>query len=259
MKVLSWNILHGGGRRLPWIALEVLDEAPDVVCLTEYRNGIGGGQLRGVLADHGLCYQHATDAARGRNGILVAARMPIGTLNEASPKLVTLELPEAGLALTAAHLPDARRGDLKAETRKSAAWHAVLDEARARRGGYHAVLGDFNTGRHRIDEDGTTFTCTALMGQLRTLGYLDSWADRPERPLCDPRAVTWTSHTGAGFRLDHTWCSPPLAARVRGVDYRHGPRLRGLSDHSAMVVELSEPSKNSEFGGPLATPTQKTL
>ena len=244
MKLLTWNILHGGGPRMPRIALELLERDADVVCLTEFRPGIRGGQLRGVLADHGYSHQHATAAAPRRNGILVAARTRLHTPREVSPKLVTLDLPDADLGLTVAHLPDARRGDARAEARKSAAWHAVLDEARGRRTRHHAVVGDFNTGRHRLDEAGETFTCTALMGQLRTLGYRDAWADGAggAAPSTARRApvATWTSHTGAGFRLDHSWCSGPLSARVRTAEYVHAPRLAGLSDHSMMVVELAE-------------------
>jgi len=240
MKILTWNILHGGGQRLPWIALELLDAGADVVCLTEFRPGLRGGQLRGVLADHGYAHQHATDPGPRRNGILVAARTRVRTPREHSPKLVTVDLPDRGLALTVAHLPDARRGDARAEARKSAAWHAVLAEAGARRDANHAVVGDFNTGRARLDEAGDTFTCTPLMGRLRTMGYRDAWADTPVCRASRHRAFSWVSHAGAGFRLDHAWCSRALFSRVRTAEYLHAPRLRGLSDHAAMVVELHE-------------------
>ncbi|MEM7754783.1 MAG: endonuclease/exonuclease/phosphatase family protein [Planctomycetota bacterium] len=254
MKIFAWNILHGGGKRLPWIALELLDARADVVCLTEFRPGLGGGQLRGVLADHGYAHQHATDPGPRRNGVLIASRSALCAPREHNAKLVTVELPEAKISLTVAHLPDAKRGDVRAETKKSAAWHAVLDEARGRTCADHAVVGDFNTGRHRIDEAGETFTCTALMGQLRTLGYRDAWSDVGQYIEAETTTytgvgvaarrrptATWVSHAGTGFRLDHAWCSGSLARRVRTARYLHEPRQRRLSDHSAMVVELADP------------------
>ncbi len=250
MRLLTWNILHGGGRRMPRIALELLEIDADLIALCEYRPGIMGGQLRGVLADHGWKHQHATadpgpNAGR-RNALLIAARTPLrpietrlaGPHAALSRKLATVELPELDLAVTVAHVPDARKGDARAEARKSAAWHALLAEAAVRRGAAHAVLGDLNTGRHRLDEPGATFTCTALLGRLRTLGYRDAWADRAEIEPSRGRAFSWVSHAGTGFRLDHAWCSEALSGSVAGVEYLHGPRLRGLSDHAALVVDL---------------------
>lgn len=250
VRLLTWNILHGGGRRMPRIALELLEIDADLIALCEYRPGIMGGQLRGVLADHGWVHQHDTsgdgpDAGR-RNALLIAARTPLrpvgtplsGPHAALARKLATVELPEFDLAVTVAHVPDARLGDARAEARKSAAWHAVLAEASARRGLAHAVLGDLNTGRHRVDERGSTFSCTALLGRLRTLGYRDAWADRSDAEPSRGRAFSWVSHAGAGFRLDHAWCSEALSGSVSGAEYLHGPRLRGLSDHAALVVEL---------------------
>lgn len=237
---------------MPRIALELLEIDADLIALCEYRAGIMGGQLRGVLADHGWVHQHDTsgaapDAGR-RNALLIAARTPLrpvrtrlsGPHAALARKLATVELPELDLAVTVAHVPDARRGDARAESRKSAAWHAVLAEASARRDRAHAVLGDLNTGRHRVDERGSTFTCTALLGRLRTMGYRDAWADRAEAEPgpARARAFSWVSHAGAGFRLDHAWCSEALSGSVAGAEYLQGPRLRGLSDHAALVVEL---------------------
>jgi hypothetical protein len=60
MRILAWNILHGGsGRRLPEIVLALLGHRPDVVVLSEFRARLGG-QIRGILADHGLSHQAAT-------------------------------------------------------------------------------------------------------------------------------------------------------------------------------------------------------
>ncbi|MBZ0171544.1 MAG: hypothetical protein K8E66_04120, partial [Phycisphaerales bacterium] len=68
MKLLTWNILHGGGpERLCWIALALLDWAPDVIALTEFR-ARRGGSLRGVLADHGWPHQALSEAAASENG-----------------------------------------------------------------------------------------------------------------------------------------------------------------------------------------------
>ena len=39
MRLLSWNILQGGGKRATGIADAIVDIAPDIVSLQEFRNG----------------------------------------------------------------------------------------------------------------------------------------------------------------------------------------------------------------------------
>ncbi|MEU9836303.1 endonuclease/exonuclease/phosphatase family protein [Streptosporangium sp. NPDC048047] len=43
--------------------------------------------------------------------------------------------------------------------------------------------------------------------------------------------------SGAGYRFDHIFCSPPEA--VTSCCYLHDPRLAGLSDHAAMAATLT--------------------
>jgi hypothetical protein len=54
VRLLVWNIRHGGGERIPRI-LGVLDEhRPDVVVLTEFRNNRRGEVIREWLANEGF-------------------------------------------------------------------------------------------------------------------------------------------------------------------------------------------------------------
>ena len=63
-----------------------------------------------------------------------------------------------------------------------------------------------------------------------------------ERPLTRPEHLssdgTWLSHRKNGFRLDHAFASPEAAARVTSCRYSHREREAGLSDHSAVIVEI---------------------
>lgn len=244
-RLLAWNLRHGGGsQRMPEIALRLLEHRPDVVILTEFRRTTGG-QIAGVLADHGLLHQHSTEPPAGRNGVLVASRdaMDVGaelvgtavTSVACGPraglnrKLADVTLPGLGLALAAVHIPCDGRG-----LGREAAFQAVVSLARRRRQEPFVLMGDFNAGRHRLDEEGATFTCTRCLGQLAAMGYRDAWRDRN----ADGREFSWYSHEGAGFRIDHAFVSAPAAPRVRGCWYSHKERRRGLSDHSALVLDL---------------------
>ncbi|MFO0861681.1 MAG: endonuclease/exonuclease/phosphatase family protein [Phycisphaerales bacterium] len=248
IRVLHWNILHGGGaRRMPEIVLSLLGEAPDVILLSEYRTTIGG-QIRGVLADHGLVHQCSSLPAKHKNGLLVASRFSIEGLPGSAPNTHGLSarwidawLPQANLHLTGLHIPDDSH-----PTARATCWQRVVASARVHRAQPHVFLGDFNTGRHHIDEEGRTFTCTAQLGAVATLGYADAF--RIFAP--DAREWTWiapvrsrlrpenTAGSG-GFRIDSALVSPALLPRMRGARYSHSVREKGISDHSAMVVEFS--------------------
>lgn len=241
MKLLTWNIMHGGGpERLCWIALALLDWAPDVIALTEFRARRGGG-LRAVLADHGWAHQARSDADPNENSVLIASRQPI-TSTDRHPglgcahrkRLLTARL-DCGTSITAAHIPDARRSDSGAMVDKATVWHEVLRVAETRRNAPHIVMGDLNTGRHRLDEAGSTFSCTALLGRLASMGYTDAW----RAVHGGARAASWFSHTGAGFRLDHALVSGPIAGCIRSAEYGAAALESGLSDHAPLLLEVA--------------------
>lgn len=233
--IFTWNILHGGGRRIPEILLRLLEHAPDVIVLTEYRVARGGA-IRGVLADHGWTHQFCTDPPENRNGLLIACRQPLTPQPEPPPpkeltgKWAMVEIPGLGFSLAAAHIPEVREG-----TTKTRAWTFVEGVARAKVGEAFAIVGDLNTGRSLQDEEAPMLTCSAFMGRLWTIGYRDAW--RELHP--DAREYSWYSHLGHGFRLDHVLLSPALASRLETAKYGHAERKDGLSDHASLTVRLT--------------------
>jgi exodeoxyribonuclease III len=56
---------------------------------------------------------------------------------------------------------------------------------------------------------------------------------------------SWFGRAGDGYRFDHFFISRRLSRFVSACSYDHGPRLRGLSDHSAMVLTLHAQSDNA--------------
>lgn len=239
VRILAWNILHGGGaRRLPEIVLSLLAHEPDVVVLTEFRSRLGG-QIRGVLADHGLTHQAATPTPQGSNGLLIASRERL-SLRDDAPKGHPaarrpcwrdrwLEVRLPNFTLSGVHVPDDGR-----PTDRAAYWQSLVAFARARRDEPVLLIGDFNTGRHRADEEGATFSCTAQLGALWTLGYRDAW--RELNPTA--RESTWVSPLGGGFRIDAAHVSAPLLPRLRGARHSDRERVEGVSDHSAVLIDL---------------------
>jgi exodeoxyribonuclease III len=253
LSILSWNILHGGGaRRTPGIVLALLEWDSDVVVLSEFRSRMGG-QIAGVLADHGWRYQVRTDPEPGVNGMFVAAREPIRVLDWNCPEPrrgVSVMLEHSSVVVTAVHIPDARASDARALGRKSLFWHSVLDHVSGLRDWAHVLIGDFNTGRHRQDERGSTFTSVALLGRLTAMGYRDAY--RIVEP--DGRAFSWESAQGGRYRLDHAFVSKCLCGCVFCAEYGHVERSSGLSDHAILRLKLG---KNGQNVGEMTKTSQK--
>ncbi len=239
MRLVCWNILHGGGpRRTPLIALRLCDLSPDLVVLTEFRRTTGG-QIAGVLHDCGLVHQATTGPAAGRNGVFIAARTPLvpgepGPAAWASNRWLDVWMPEVGVWLTGVHAPDAHRSDAGRLQRQAAFWQHVVRTCRARRDGCHLVAGDLNAGRHGLDEAGRSFTGPAFLGRLASMGYRDGYR------LLSPRdrSPTWVSPAGSGFRIDAVWVSEAMSRGVRRA-WHEGPALdSGESDHAPVVVDF---------------------
>jgi len=228
---------------MPEITLRLLEHAPDIAVLTEFRASIGG-QIAGVLADHGLTHQQRSPAAPDRNGILIASRFelaaPAAAVGGVCPlpaKWAEAFLPALNVTLAGVHVPDDSR-----PTERAAYWQFLVEYARVHGHGSCIVMGDFNSGRHRVDEPGATFGSTALLGSFCTLGFRDAY--RETHPL--GRETSWVSYEGGGFRVDHAFVSKALLPRVVGVAYSQTERVEKVSDHSILLLELSTAPVTSE-------------
>lgn len=258
---MAWNILHGGGpRRVPEIALAIVEQQPDIVLLSEFRAGRGGA-LRAVLADHGLTQQLTTADVAGssvarpasvrgaggeavaserssvpRNGLLLASRWPLAPMHEPVPpralasRWVVARCAAAGLVIAGVHVPDAEG------TARNEALAFVAGAARLLREESVVLAGDFNAGRAGIDGPEGWSQASPWIGAIAAAGFEDAWR------LANPggREGTWRSRTGTALRLDHAYVSASARGRVRSA--RHAQELLrpGISDHAAVLVTLSD-------------------
>lgn len=230
--------------RSPEITLALLGYAPDIIALCEVRSTFGG-QIAGVLADHGWTHQRSTFVPRGGNGLLIASRVPIEPGEPAGPGIdprrwLDVRVSEVDWRLSLIHVPHAHSSDRAEFAKRVRYFRGLIEHARRRSATRHVIIGDANIGRHRVDEPGASFTCTPMLGELLTLGYIDAWKTR--NPL--QKQGSWRSHTGQERRIDHAFVSTDLAARVSDARYHHGARLRGLSDHSPLEIQFE-----TEVGG----------
>jgi exonuclease III len=249
VRIVSWNVA-GRRTRLPEQAAAVAGLAPDVVCLQEVTiNSLP--EWRAALDDSGL--EHSVtplDDGRPpsprRLAVLTAARDPLTRLDLPA----TLPWPERAVAVTLrgatllnVHSPISPSPDLaKVRTHEELyAWITGHDPA--------ILVGDLNTPRRDLP-DGTVLTFAhdtkgrlreergerwaaaerALVHTLRADdGFQDAFAGAYER--------TWTyPRDKGGYRLDHALTrNVEVTARA----YAHDWRLSGLSDHSAVVLDVA--------------------
>ena len=234
MKILSWNILHGGGKR----ALDILDvikkEQPDIVTLQEFRHGSSKKVLLDGLAKMGLDEQFAPETRNAReNSVLIASRYSFQAIvfpEEASLPALAIQtfFPDlAGLNLIAVHLPHKKK--------QPPYFHALLDLNKRHLKENSLIIGDFNCGIPFEDSETKSFEHTFLFQQLLRNGWVDAWRSRNK----NKREFTWISTKQKnGFRYDHALASPDLNGIIKKVQYDHKVRLNKISDHSLMAVEL---------------------
>jgi exonuclease III len=260
LRILSWNILHGGGpKRIPEITLAILAREPDVVVLTEFRAS-RGGQLRAMLADAGLEHQLTSVAREGGNAVLMASRQRLEVVEDGPEadggRFLHAVVGEgaARLDLVGVHVPDRVEGG-----RKARFWRHLVSMAPVWGAGACVLVGDLNTARRGIDTSRNDFgvtSCADLMGVFSSHGFKDAWL----RAHPGQREATWRLPRGilerveggrgwsgaavggaaSGSRIDAAYVSAALADRIGEVWHDHGPRESGVSDHSLLVLDLIE-------------------
>ncbi len=215
---------------------------PSLVVLCEFRGTPPSQALASRLAEMGLGHQRSTVAADEptRNALLVASQWPLRRFATATaPKepcrwlAVRVGSPEP-LVLGALHVPNR-------ETGRKYEFHDAVVSLAARWTRRPAMLvGDTNTGWPILDEQVPCFGPReeAFLRSINALGWADAFRHLRGRA----RAYSWYSPNGRnGFRLDQAFLNPRLLPRLRRASYIWGGgRADGLSDHAALLIDLSE-------------------
>jgi exodeoxyribonuclease III len=241
LRILLWNLLHGGGKRIPALVDAALRHEPDVCVLTESR-ATTVEHVTAMLAEHGLSHHLASDTPPRKNGVLVAGRTPL--VRRAGPdgqiyqqRWVEADLPECGFQIVACHIPP--KISIGVE-QKAAFWSTLLGYAADAVDRPALIVGDLNTGAPYRDEHRATLYCADQFLQLEGLGWVDAW-----RRFHGPARKEWSwvfpRRRSYGYRLDHAFCTPPLAERLMACRYSHAERQARISDHSLMLIDLATP------------------
>ncbi len=242
MRILALNLRAGGNATsIPQIARRASHLDADIVVFSEYRSTRFGALVRAELGRIGLSHQACTPAIRG-NGVLIASTEPFEAFPNPFARFHRLQM-------YGVYLPgqDRKRPHLRcliaAAKRHNDAGDSVV------------CIGDFNSGQNETDIEVNLrsgrlrdqFSTADLYQQLEHQ-WTEAWAHLhpgeyefswyPFRR--DPEYRSY-----AGWRIDKAFLSPSILPKLEAAEYDHLFRVDGLSDHSALLVDLStgdEPS-----------------
>ena len=246
LRIVSWNIRAGGGRRVDQIANAIERWGADVAALSEFRATPPSLNLAARLEALGLRHQISTADSRmaAANRLLIASRRPLSRVNlRNAPKepglwALTEIAASRPFSMGAMHIPNRVSG------RKYSYHEAILRLARGWRRGPALIVGDTNSGRIGIDEEAPVFSKgeEKWMVALERLG----WRDGFRFLYGDTRVYTWYSPNGQnGFRLDEAFVNRHLISRLLDTRYEWALPAEGdgrrdaVSDHAALIVDLA--------------------
>jgi exonuclease III len=238
LRILSWNILHGGGKRSHDILEVIKNIQPDIVTLQEFRNGNNSEPLLEGLSQAGLTTQFVptTKSARENTPIIASRHKFQATVfpqeNSKGVHAIHAHLPASenlshALNLVAVHLPHKKL--------QLPYFHALLDLSKNHLNENSLLIGDFNCGIPFEDSETKSFYATHLFQELLQKGWIDAWRSRNK----NNREFTWiSSKKKHGFRYDHALVSPALNHSIQSIEYNHEVRLKKISDHSLLSLEV---------------------
>ncbi len=234
MKLVSWNVSHGGGKRTGAIVETLMRLSPDVIALQEFRTSSIPAILE-PLRDAGWKYKASTTSQPATNGICVLSRFGLRTTNPpldcpAPRRWLCFESEGSRGSFAILHIPAAGKKSCKKEF-----WDCILQYARANLETPFLFAGSFNTGIPLVDETSRSFVCAKQFRELSEIGFTDLW----RKFHGDVREYTWFSNYGNGFRLDHAFASPGMTERAVRCEYIHEPRTEGTSYHSLVLLETA--------------------
>jgi exodeoxyribonuclease-3 len=265
VRIVSWNVARRNSR-LAEQAAALAGREPDVVALQEitsrtlplWRAALKTIGLQHVRASLDRADPAREPATRRVTGVLLGSRT---SLAEASA--LAVPWPETALAARASsegtgpielhcvHVPNAANGWVKVRTLEAIRAGLATTSSAPR-----VLCGDLNTPRRELPDGEVLSFARDSRGRLRPergaewdqaelgvvpglreLGFADAFRALYGYAKREP-SWTWQriAGHGGGWRLDHVFASEEL--RPTTAVYHHAWRDEGLSDHSALEVEL---------------------
>lgn len=228
LDILSWNIQQGGGSRVSSIVKALVDQAPEIIILSEYKNNDKGVKIREMLLRAGYRFQAVTAAKSQDNSVLIASKLACGVVQHPKADELyasnILEITLDAFHVIGVYLPHKKKHQLIPYIQKVI---AASEKP-------YIIAGDYNTGINGIDQAGKSFWYEGEMKDFAVIGYYDAFRHLKG----DVKEYSWFSHQGNGYRYDHTYVHESLLPIIKECRYLHTWREEKLADHSPMILSF---------------------
>ncbi len=247
MRILAVNVKAGGlNAKIDALLARALAHRASTYVFSEFRDTPTGKRIRDAMQHAGFRFQAYSQGHRG-NGVLVASNIPFepvynpaGLPEDRYPHAM-IECVFRDVHVIGVYLPgqDRKRPHLEFLIR----YAQLVNEQNIAA----ICIGDFNSGRNETDIE-ANLGKTRLVDEFSTADLYAllerQWDEAWNLKHPDDREFSWYPRMGEplrknGWRLDKAFVSRALRPRVRDAFYDHGFRLEGLTDHSALIVELT--------------------
>jgi exodeoxyribonuclease III len=234
MKILSWNIQSGGGRRHHLIIERIVMLAPDIFIATEFRANKSGVALSNALLSLYPYQANAKGETPNINSVAIFskekfARLTCGCEKKDKHRFIRIYL--NGIELVGAYFAQGKE--------KQSQFNHLTNDARQNGTKNRIIMGDLNTGDSDMDSENEKigFHCEEDFKNLATKLYSDAYRYMNGQK----RDYSWYSNNGYGYRIDHCLCDKALLKKVKKCYYINEWKEEGASDHALLVVDFQIP------------------
>ena len=250
LRLLTYNIRHGGGGREDRLLAVIRRCDPDVVVFQEAtRPDVVAKLAAGATMPHW--------GSRPRQSLGFMSRVPVSHHEWHRPRLsrhafLEIVLGSSGFRIFGLHLSAVHAA--WTERRRVLELRALLKSIARHQEGFHVLAGDFNTL-----SPGELLDIRQLPRRLRALVWLSGGAVRWRtiQIVLDARYVdgfrqhhpdvagftfpTWRPHV----RLDYVFVPAPFADRLRSCEIVAGEDVAAASDHMPLLAEVALPETSA--------------
>ena len=228
LKILSWNILQGGGTRINDIIKSLIETNATIIGISEFKNNNGGHALRYSLLRAGWIHQSTGHNNAENNTVFIASKIPFelqlpaSGLNEYQDQIIKACFP--AFEFYQCYFPHKKEHHL---------FQTLFNELKKEKTAI--IMGDLNTGKNLLDQVAHSFWYAKEFMNLDQHNCVDAFRFLHG----DVQEFSWYSHNKQGYRYDHCFISNEIKPILKSCYYLHQYREQGLSDHSPMILELS--------------------
>ena len=246
IKLFCWNIGNPSLERSQKQAIWLQEQKNDIYVLTECKNSKGCNYLEDYFRENDYNV-HFIKPQDNEFGVMICSKFllePSSFSNQISfinsrVASVFIQIPDLDykIELIGVYVPSRDASVEKTEKKKGFATSLVNAFRSVGSSQYRIFCGDFNVLEPNHYPRYSFFQAWEYRFYeiLNTFNLRDAY--RHFHPT--EREYSWVGHTGDGYRYDHIFMSDTLVNLTRACFYLHSARSQKLSDHSAILAEIT--------------------